>query len=91
MKGRLLFSNIRNHRKSPKFLHVGKTGGTTIEKLFQDYLDLNEVGFGKVMPALRLSVTGKGMGPSMFLIMELLGKEEVLNRIENSLITLGNG
>ena len=49
-------------------------------------MDLNEVGFGKVMPALRLSITGKGMGPSMFLIMELLGKEEVLNRIENSAI-----
>lgn len=82
-----------NHLKSllEKIKLVTDFDATTIEKLFQDYLDLNEVGFGKVMPALRLSVTGKGMGPSMFLIMELLGKEEVLNRIENSLITLGNG
>ena len=82
-----------NHLKSllEEIKVVTDFDATTIEKLFQDYLDLNEVGFGKVMPALRLSITGKGMGPSMFLIMELLGKEEVLNRIENSLITLGNG
>ena len=62
-----------------------------IEQAFQAYLKANNVGFGKVMPALRLSVTGKGMGPSMFLIMELLGLKEVLKRIDAALKKLGNG
>ena len=62
-----------------------------IEKVFQSYLRANDVGFGKVMPVLRLSVTGKGMGPSMFLIMELLGLKEVLQRIDMAFKKLGNG
>ena len=35
-----------------------------------------------VLPAFRLAVTGVGMGPSMFQICELLGKEEVMSRIQ---------
>ena len=54
-------------------------------------MQANNLGFGKVMPVLRLSVTGKGMGPSMFLIMELLGLEEVLKRVNDALKKLGNG
>ena len=62
-----------------------------LEQVFQNYLQSNNIGFGKVMPVLRVSVTGRGMGPSMFLIMDLLGLEEVLQRIDNAVKNLGNG
>ena len=39
-----------------------------------------ELGFGVVLPNFRLAVTGLGMGPSMFQISALLGKEEVLGK-----------
>ena len=56
-----------------------------IETEFKRFLEQNEYGFGKVMPAFRLLVTGKGMGPSMSAICALLGKDEVLQRIETGL------
>ena len=37
---------------------------------------------GAVLPLFRLVVTGKGMGPSMFDIAALLGKDFVLPRME---------
>jgi len=60
-----------------------------IEASFKEYLAEKELGFGKVGPSFRLAVTGKGMGPSMFVICEVLGKEEVLTRIESAIQTLG--
>ena len=44
---------------------------------------------GKVMQALRLAVTGEGKGPDLMLIIQLLGKNETLQRIENALNKLG--
>lgn len=60
-----------------------------IEASFKGYLAEKELGFGKVGPSFRLAVTGKGMGPSMFVICEVLGKQEVLARIETAIKTLG--
>ena len=62
-----------------------------LEHIFKSYLDSSQVGFGKVMPGLRISITGKMQGPSMFSVMELLGLKEVINRIDNALDKLGNG
>lgn len=55
-----------------------------IETTFKAFLEKNELGIGKVMPNLRLVISGKGMGPSLFEMMELLGKEECLSRIEKN-------
>lgn len=46
------------------------------------------IGLGKVMQAVRLSITGAGGGPDLMIIMEILGKEAVLQRIEQALKTL---
>ncbi|MFT5024472.1 MAG: glutamyl-tRNA synthetase [Glaciecola sp.] len=56
-----------------------------IEEAFKDYLTTNELGMGAVMPNLRLLLTGKGMGPSLFHIIEILGKEEMMTRIESGI------
>ncbi len=47
-----------------------------------------EIGFGKLMLPVRISVTGLGSGPDLFSIMELLGKEETENRIKHALRSL---
>jgi glutamyl-tRNA synthetase len=44
-----------------------------------------EVGFGKVMMPVRIATTGQGFGPDLFPALELLGKDEVISRIETSL------
>ena len=60
----------------------------SIERIFSAYLAKNEYGFGKVGPGFRLLVTGKGMGPSMFDICATLGKETVINRMEEGLVKI---
>ncbi|MDA9218182.1 glutamate--tRNA ligase [Schleiferiaceae bacterium] len=60
-----------------------------IEASFKGYLAEKELGFGKVGPSFRLAVTGRGMGPSMFVICAVLGKDEVLTRISKAIEVLG--
>ena len=57
----------------------------TIETAFKAYLEEIEKGIGAVLPAFRVLITGKGMGPSMFEIAALLGKEEVLSRMSEGI------
>ncbi len=46
------------------------------------------IKMGKVMQALRLAVTGAGHGPDLMLAMEILGKNEVMTRLEKALDVL---
>ena len=55
-----------------------------LEANFKKYLEEKELGFGIAMIALRLSITGKGGGPSLFEIAEILGKEETLKRLKEN-------
>lgn len=59
-----------------------------IEKEFKAYLTENELGMGKLLPAFRVSLTGLGMGPSLFDIAALLGKKETVKRMETALNTI---
>ncbi len=65
--------------------NINSFNATEIETSFKSFLEAKGMGIGAVLPNFRVLVTGKGMGPSMFAICELLGKEECLNRIENGL------
>lgn len=56
-----------------------------IEVAFKALLEELEVGMGAMLPNFRVLVTGSGMGPSMFAISALLGKEETLRRIEEGI------
>src|SRR5690606_34668005 len=56
-----------------------------IEEDFKNFLEEKSMGIGQVLPLYRLLLTGRGMGPSMFAISELLGKEESLKRMDDSL------
>lgn len=58
--------------------------GENIQRAFEKYVNENpDLNFGMVAPALRLVLTGMGNGPSLFDIMEIIGKEETLNRMTN--------
>ena len=56
-----------------------------IEVCFKSFIEERELGMGAVLPAFRLTVTGKGMGPSMFQIAELIGKEETISRMKSGI------
>ena len=56
-----------------------------IELEFKKYLEENELGMGRLLPAFRVCLTGLGMGPSLFDIASLLGQEETIKRMETAL------
>ena len=57
----------------------------TIESELKHYIETHELGFGKVMNPLRLAIVGALRGPHLFDIMEMIGKQETLERIEKAL------
>ena len=60
----------------------------SIEEGFKAFLEKNEIGMGALMPNLRLVLTGLASGPSLYHIMEILGKEECVNRIGSGILKL---
>lgn len=56
-----------------------------IEVAFKTFLAEKEMGIGAVLPAFRLLLTGKGMGPSMFEIASLIGKKEATKRMQTGI------
>ncbi len=79
-EGRRHVENLRERFESVQIFDAEK-----VEAAFKAYLEEEKVGFGKVGPSFRLAVTGKGMGPSMFEICEILGKQETMGRMEIAL------
>ncbi|REH56333.1 glutamyl-tRNA synthetase [Tenacibaculum gallaicum] len=49
------------------------------------WITSKEIGFGKVMQPLRLSLVGKLAGPDLFEIMTMIGKETIMTRIQNAI------
>ncbi len=61
---------------------------SALDKALHEFMEAHEVGAGKLMTALRLSLVGAGMGPDLKEIMTFLGKEEVIARIEMAVKTI---
>ena len=55
------------------------------ENLVKQYLTDHAIKIGEVFPLLRMTLTGEQGGPHIFDIMELLGKEESIQRINNAI------
>jgi glutamyl-tRNA synthetase len=59
-----------------------------IEAIVKDWMAKNEIGMGKVMQPFRLSLVGALKGPHLFDIVEIIGKEETIKRIEKAIASL---
>ena len=55
------------------------------EKEVKEWITKKEIGFGKIMQPLRLSLVGKLAGPHLFDIIAMIGKEESIKRIKNAI------
>lgn len=58
------------------------------EKALEQVAEENNVGKGKLIHPIRLAVSGVGIGPGMFDLLYILGKEKVLTRIQKALTVL---
>jgi glutamyl-tRNA synthetase len=59
-----------------------------IETIVKDWMTKNEIGMGKVMQPFRLSMVGALKGPHLFDIVEIIGKEETISRIQKAITRL---
>ncbi len=60
-----------------------------LKQILTDLVEEEEVGFGKLMMPVRVAVTGVGSGPDLFESLELLGREEVIRRLDAAVVKLG--
>jgi glutamyl/glutaminyl-tRNA synthetase len=59
-----------------------------IETVVKAWMTQNEIGMGKVMQPFRLSLVGALKGPHLFDIVEIIGKDETISRIQKAIDTL---
>jgi glutamyl-tRNA synthetase len=60
----------------------------TTEEAVKHYIESNELSFGAIMNPLRLTIVGAPQGPHLFDILEVIGKEETVFRIDKALEVL---
>ena len=57
----------------------------SLEKIFMAFLEENKIKLKKVAQPLRVALTGNTASPGIFEVMEVLGKEKVIARLENAI------
>ena len=60
-----------------------------LESSFKEYLSSSSLSFSQVGPVLRLAVAGTTQGPSIFMVMELIGRKSAERRMSAAIIKLG--
>lgn len=70
------------------FSTVAKWEATAIKGLFSEFMNEKGWSFGEIMNPLRLSLVGGNSGPDLFVICEILGKDETVNRIMTAVDTI---
>jgi glutamyl-tRNA synthetase len=66
----------------------GTFDASSAKSLLEATAEAQGIKLGKVMQAVRLSVTGSGVGPDLMEVFAILGPDEVANRIRFALDTL---
>jgi len=56
--------------------------------IVKNWMTSNEIGMGKIMQPFRLSLVGALKGPHLFDIVELIGKDETMKRLEKAIRSL---
>jgi glutamyl/glutaminyl-tRNA synthetase len=60
------------------------------EETVKKFIEENALGFGAVLNPFRLCLVGAAKGPHLFDIIEIIGKEEVIKRIEGAIHNIKN-
>lgn len=73
---------------SDKVKELMDAGALTLKRTLESVTGSMNVPTGRILPALRLAITGGGGGPDLMVTMEIIGKDEIVRRIEQALATL---
>ncbi len=79
-----LFEDLKKRlERGPEFDLPG------LERLFEDFLEEKGIKLKKIAQPLRVALTGKTVSPGIFEVMNVLGKQKVLNRINRAISHIG--
>ena len=56
-----------------------------VSNIVKSWIKGKEIGFGKIMMPLRIALVGSLQGPDLFAIAAMIGKEETIARIKNTI------
>ncbi len=73
-----------------KLLPLTEFNKTTIESVYQEYADASGLSGGKLIHPTRLAVSGVSFGPGIFELLEVIGKDVVIKRIETAISWISN-
>jgi glutamyl-tRNA synthetase len=63
----------------------------SLESLFQAFVEARGIGLGQIVHAVRVAVSGRGVGFGLFDILALLGRDRVVARIDRALARAAGG
>ncbi|MBU1902136.1 MAG: glutamate--tRNA ligase, partial [Proteobacteria bacterium] len=61
-----------------------------LEKVFVEFLEEKEIKLKKLAQPLRVALTGKTASPGIFEVMQVLGKDRVIERVRNAVVHIRN-
>lgn len=76
---------VLSYKARIEALSEGEFKADILKEKLKETIEEHEVGFGKLMMPLRIAVSGQGFGPDLFPALELIGKDEVLQRMDTAL------
>ena len=65
-------------------LELASFDAITLDRLLHDYVESSGKGFGAVMPPLRICISGEQGGPDLCPVLEVLGRDEVVRRLDRA-------
>jgi glutamyl-tRNA synthetase len=76
-----LIEEIRERLEKIKVFEI-----KNLEDVFSNFLQEKDIKLGKIAQPMRVALTGKTVSPGIFEIMEVLGKEDTIERLDNAIL-----
>ncbi|MDR0508173.1 MAG: glutamate--tRNA ligase [Dysgonamonadaceae bacterium] len=68
---------------------IGDFSASNLESVVMSWIASKEYHTGNIMNAFRLALVGESKGPHIFDIVEIVGKEEVIERLKTAIVKIG--
>lgn len=65
-----------------RFAELDDFSAASLEDVLREQAESLEISSGKLIHPVRLAVSGQGVGPGLFELLEVLGREKVVRRIQ---------
>jgi glutamyl-tRNA synthetase len=79
-KSRVLLIELKDRLTS-----VAEFSGAEIEKLFVSVIEKHDIKFGKLAQPVRVALTGGTQSPGIFEVIDVIGREKTIRRLERAI------